>query len=98
MAGYRLSVEALKDLENIWFYGAEQWGMNRADEYSVKLDKMCEFLAENPGIGTSKEELYAGLVGHPLGSHTIYYLKLEKTILVVRILHQSMDAETQLLN
>lgn len=59
MAGYRLSVEALSDLENIWFYGAEQWGMDQADEYS---------------------------------------LKLEKTILIVRILHQSMDAETQLLN
>lgn len=98
MTNYRLSVEALSDLEKIWFHGADQWGMNRADEYSMKLEKMCEFLAENPAIGTAKENLYPSLKGHPMGSHTIYYLKQEATILIVRILHQSMDVEKHILN
>lgn len=98
MANYLLSHEAIADLQAIWLYGAEQWNIDQADRYAIKIDKMCEFLFSNPNIGKNRDQLYTGLRSNPVGSHRIYYLKQEQTILMVRILHQSMDSERYLLN
>lgn len=98
MANYLLSNNAVVDLRDIWSYGANQWDMTQADKYAIKIDKMCEFLFENPGIGKNRDEIYTGLKSHPIGSHSIYYVEQDQTILVVRILHQNMDSERHLLN
>jgi len=98
MANYELSNKALNDLHGIWFSGASRWGKKQADNYSLKIDEMCEFLFENPGLGRDKSEVFDGLKSYPVGSHSIYYVEQDSSILVVRILHQRMDYEQHLLN
>ncbi len=98
MANYLLSNDAVADLQAIWFYGANQWDITQADKYAIKIDKMCEFLLDNPGVGKNRDEIMTGLKSHSIGSHSIYYVEQKQTILVVRILHQSMDSERHLLN
>ena len=47
MANYRLREEAKVDLERIWFYGLEHWGLEAADTYhaaffdQVADDRFC---------------------------------------------------------
>ena len=47
-AGYRLSPNAQADLERIWFYGLEQWGVEAADKYYHAFLSHFEYLAEQP--------------------------------------------------
>lgn len=98
MANYTLSNEALNDLQEIWFFGASRWGIKQADNYTLKIDEMCEFIFENRGLGRDKTEVFEGLKSYPVGSHNIFYIEQGKHILVVRILHQKMDYEQHLLN
>ena len=98
MANYNLSKKGLNDLHGIWFFGAERWGVEQADNYTLKIDEMCEFLFENRGLGRDRSEIFKGLKSYPVGSHSIYYIEQGSNILVVRILHQRMDYERQLLN
>jgi toxin ParE1/3/4 len=48
MAKYRISPNARDDLERIWRYGVEHWGMELADAYHAAFFNHFEELAENP--------------------------------------------------
>ena len=98
MASYELSNQALADLQEIWRYGAERWGIKQADHYTLKINEICEFIVENRGLGRNKSEVIKGLKSYPVGSHSIFYFEQKHHIFVVRILHQRMDYERHLLN
>jgi toxin ParE1/3/4 len=52
-----------------------------------------ERISEHPLLGKSRDEIKAGYRSFHAASHIIFYRKLDEGILVVRILHQSMDVE-----
>lgn len=98
MANYEISREVEEDLRKIWLYGADRWGLKQANHYALKIDEMCEFLVDNRNIGRSRPEVIENLKSYPIGAHSIFYLDTEKTIYVVRILHQKMDVERHITN
>ena len=48
MANYKISPNARADLERIWFYGLEHWGVEAADRYYSAFFDHFEELAEQP--------------------------------------------------
>jgi len=49
-------------------------------------------LSENPDIGKSCDEIRDGYRKFPQGSHVIFYKQMgSQEILIIRILHKSMD-------
>ena len=91
MSGYVLSVKARSDLEGIWIYSAEHWGIERAERYLRELWVAIESVSENPRRGSSCDAVRAGHFKILIGSHVILYRIRHKKVAVVRILHQRMD-------
>jgi len=95
---YRISKEALIDLEKIWLYTFEIWSKEQADHYFDLLMDEIEYLSENPKSGKDYNEIRKGYFRSRVKSHFIFYkinLKNEE-IEIIRILHQQMDISSRL--
>ena len=92
MATYTLTKKAVEDLTEIWNYTFDTWSEQQADVYYKLLIKACSVVAKNPKLGKYYNEIYPNLMGKKASKHIIFYLVQEnKSIEVVRILHESMD-------
>lgn len=91
MAEFRLSARADADLGEIADYTIEAFGVDQARHYRDGLLSCFQSLAENSRIGRSAEELAPFLRRYEHRSHVVFYQSLEDGVLVVRILHGSMD-------
>jgi toxin ParE1/3/4 len=92
MPEYRLSARAAGDIAGIADYTIEQFGVNQARRYRDGLETCFSALAENPLLGRSTEELAPNLKRFEHGSHVVFYQARERGVLIVRVLHESMDA------
>ena len=95
---YKISKEALKDLENIWLYTFETWSAGQADRYYNLLLDEIEYIAENPESGKDYSHVREGYFRTQVKSHFIFYkINAQKhTVEVIRILHQRMDIDARL--
>jgi len=94
---YKISKEALNDLERIWLYTIENWSVEQADRYFSLIFNEIEFLAKSPDSRKDFSHIRKGYFRSRVKSHFIFYKKNKEEILeIIRILHQSMDIETRL--
>jgi toxin ParE1/3/4 len=94
---YLLSPAAQADLEQIWDYTHDRWGIDQAEEYLREIQRAIERAAGNPQIGRACDEIRAGYRKLATGSHTLFYrVTAESVIDVVRVLHQRMDIDRHL--
>lgn len=93
MTAFLVSRAARADLKNIAAYTQKVWGANQRRTYLKGLDFAFHFLAENPMVGSPCDYIAAALRKHRFESHTVFYERLENEILIIRILHKSMDVE-----
>jgi len=91
MTDYFLYPEARNDLEEIWLYGLENYGINQADKYIAELENRFRWLAEKPLLGKKRNEIKKDCLSYLYGSHIIFYRQKEQDIEIARVLHQSMD-------
>jgi len=89
-AEYRLAPEAERDLEAIWLYTFEEWGLEQAHRYTDELTEAFAQLAASPGIATSCDPIRKGYRRSRVGRHVIYFRLTEYGIAVVRVLHDRM--------
>ena len=87
---------AVDDLEAIWVFTVEQWGVEQAEGYLTSLFSCFEDLAENPQLGRQRDEVKASYRSFPQGRHVVFYLVVPAGIEVIDIVHQSADVETSL--
>ena len=73
MASYRISPNARDDLERIWFYGREQWGVAEADRYIKAFYERFSELAEQPFLYPAVDEIREGYRRSVCGRDSIYY-------------------------
>ncbi|MEQ1621414.1 MAG: type II toxin-antitoxin system RelE/ParE family toxin [Methylococcales bacterium] len=90
-SSYTLRQLAQIDLEEIWLYSLEEWGITQADHYIRTLLIRFSWLAENPAIGKSRDDIKPGYYCFPEGSHLIFYTLTDYGIDVIGIPHQRMD-------
>lgn len=88
---YELSQEADNDLDEIFDYTAEQFGIEQAIKYLSGFDVMFENLCSNPNLGRKRNEIRKGLRSISHISHMVFYRILEDRLRIVRILHASKD-------
>jgi len=90
------SDKAENDLAEIIDYTLNKWGAVQADEYINGLEALAQQLAERPAMGVSNILDNVELFAFPYKSHTLYYIKKDTGISMVRVLHQSMLPEKYL--
>lgn len=94
---YLLSPAAQADLEQIWDYTEDRWGIDQADTYLREIQYVIERVAANPQIGRACNEIRRGYRKLSAGSHMVFYrLTVEGVVDIVRVLHQRMDIDRHL--
>lgn len=94
---YRISKQAIADLNDIWMYTFHKWSKEQADRYYDLIIGEIEFVADNYLMGKSVEQIRKGYRVIKIKSHLIYYRKTANEMIeIVRILHQRMDVKKQL--
>ena len=88
---YRIRSLAESDLESIWLYTVEQWGVDQADTYLKSIIKRFDWIAENPLLGKQRDDVKKGYYCIPEGMHLVFYKIINKQIEIIGIPHQSMD-------
>ena len=89
---YRISQQAIEDLENIWIYTLKKWSKEQAYRYYNLIIEEIEFVADNFMIGKSAEQTRKNYRVTKVKSHLIFYRKTENNIIeITRILHERMD-------
>lgn len=93
---YRLSVKAEIDLSKLYEFGVERFGLKQAQTYLLGMHTLFQILADNTHLGRDASEFVLLLKRFSYKSHTIFYLTTAIDILIVRVLHHSMDYEKNL--
>lgn len=94
---YRISKQAVEDLNAIWVYTLHKWSKKQADRYYTLLINEIEFISENYLMGKSIEQIRENYRVTKIKSHLIFYRKVENDIIeIVRILHERMDVKKRL--
>jgi toxin ParE1/3/4 len=93
---YLLSPAAQVDLEQIWDFTHDRWGVDQAEEYLRELQRAIERAAANPLIGRACDEIRPGYRKLAAGSHVLFYRLTAEGIDVARVVHQRMDVDRHL--
>ena len=86
---YKISREALRDLENIWIFTFENWSKEQANRYVSLIIEEIEYLANYPDAGHNFGNIIEGYFRSRIKSHFNFYRKIRQAdgIEVIRILH-----------
>jgi toxin ParE1/3/4 len=94
---YRISKQAIIDLNNIWIFTFNKWSKEQADRYYALIIDEIEFISDNYLLGKSVEQTRKNYRVCKIKSHLIFYRKVDGELVeVVRILHQRMDIKKYL--
>lgn len=97
MATYKLTINAIEDLTGIWDYSVGKWSENQAEKYYNQLLEFCKSIAEKPSLGKHYPQVSEDLYGYLANLHIIFYnITGPNQILIIRILHSSMDLKSKL--
>ena len=96
MAEYRLSPAAVHDLEDIWLYTCRQWSEEQANHYIDMLTAAFTELAAAPMIASACDHIRPGYRRYNVGRPMIYFRITSYGIVLIRILHDSMEAARHL--
>ena len=92
-----VSALAEQDLESIYDYGIDSFGLAQAQKYQAKLLADFNKIAIMPAIWRDASILGAGLFRVNSGRHAIFFRKVDEGIRIVRVLNQSMDMKQHLI-
>jgi toxin ParE1/3/4 len=83
---------AEQDLERIYRFGFERFGLAQAELYAESLLNVFELLALNPMMAREHFEYAKPVRIHPHQAHLIVYKILDDVLIVVRVLshHQNL--------
>jgi toxin ParE1/3/4 len=96
MAELQLTPAALRDLEAIWQYTAKQWGAAQAEHYLDALNAAFQAIAQQPDAAPRCDHIRPGYRRQWAEQHAVYYQLRAGVVVVVRVLHQRMNAPRHL--
>lgn len=93
-SNYRISQEAILDLEHIWLYTLKKWSLAQADHYYELIIGEIEFISNNFMLGKTINLPNKNYRVVRVKSHLIFYKRDENQIVeIVRVLHQRMNVK-----
>jgi toxin ParE1/3/4 len=96
MAEYRLTPAAERDVEAIWKYTAQQWGVMQADRCIDFLTAAFDVLSQSPKTAPACDHIRSGFRRQSVERHMIYFRTTPYGIVPVPALHDSMDTQRHL--
>ena len=94
---YRISKQALEDIDKIWLYTLENWSLNQANHYYRLIYQEIEFIVEDFESGRDIGKIKPGYRQTKVKSHLIIYKLADDNVTeIVRVLHQMMDIPNRL--
>lgn len=91
MAKSKLTLDAERDLIDVYLFGIEHFGHAQAARYAETINAKIPAAADNPSFGAEDNFVRNGLRRYECVSHAIYYKPTVSGILVLRILHGGLD-------
>ena len=91
-----LTERALADLREIEGHSVQQWGRQVAHRYLDDLQSGLDRIRENPEILRLDQEFAEGLYFYRVVKHILVCDLHESQIVVVAVIHTSMDLQTRL--
>jgi len=91
---FEISEQAARDLEDIFDYTEEEFGLEKAITYVSSFDVLFQELSENPKMGRERNQIKKDLRSLLRGNHIIFYRIINLNVRIVRILHGSRDLPT----
>ena len=93
---FKLSPEACQDIQQIWAYIRAD-SIKAARRVRLQILDACRRIAENPGIGHSREDLTDKPVRFwPVASYLIIYNPAPRPVEIVRVVHGARDVPSLL--
>lgn len=93
---YKILPKARDDLEEIWLYGVQHWGLARAESYLEGLEQSFQLIAKNPELFRGRHEFSPPVRIHHYKKHLLVYDIADKSVLILRVLHKRMEIEQKL--
>lgn len=88
---FRASARA--DLDQIYLWTAEKFGLAQAEDYVSGLVRMAEDASSEPLSWRDAGHIRSGLLRTGFQSHVLYAVQTPAAFEVIRILHGGMDAD-----
>ena len=98
MVDYRVSKAAQKDIREIGLYTQREWGAAQRRKYLSSMEQQFDNIAQSPFLAAEYKEFMPPVRILPHKKHLIVYLVEDGGVLIIRILHASMDIPAQLSN
>ncbi len=92
----RISGPAKLDLGRIGEYTRRAWGAAQKRKYLGQIKDGFKAVRDTPGIGTRRDDIRKGLRVHPVQKHVVVYRETKSELVIVCVLHQSMNPELHL--
>lgn len=83
------------DLQNIWRFTLQHWGLNQANQYIADLEQAIIAISENPQVGLAIDFVRPGYRKTIARHHLIIYRLNDISVEVARVLSQKMDISKQ---
>ncbi|MDP6567161.1 MAG: type II toxin-antitoxin system RelE/ParE family toxin [Alphaproteobacteria bacterium] len=96
MPGFRVSKKARADIVDIGLYTQRRWGREQRRKYLSGLETGFARLADNPNLAAERTEFDPPVRIHRHERHLIVYRAKGDGILIIRVLHESMDIAARL--
>lgn len=93
---YLVKPEAERDLKEIGRYTRRTWGKEQAQKYLHAIHEKILTLVDNPKLGVMRDEVAMGYRSTHTAHHHIFYRVERETVVIIRVLHQSMDIQRHL--
>jgi len=90
-AAYKLTRKADEDLGEIWDYTEMAWGVEQAEKYLRSIEACLIELAWGKKHGHVRQDIREGRFSYNVGKHVVIYRIDNEGIIVLRVLHGSMD-------
>ena len=83
--------EALADIESIWDYTSDRWGLEQAWAYDRRLEQRILGIATGRIASQSADRIAPTLRRAIAERHVVFFREDNKQFAVVRVLHERMD-------
>ncbi|CDH23223.1 type II toxin-antitoxin system RelE/ParE family toxin [Xenorhabdus bovienii] len=71
---FSLKPKAEQDLEAIFEYSYQEFGLEKAEQYIEHIDWAFHTLSDFPSLARSYNHIRSGLKGFPIASHIIFFV------------------------
>lgn len=95
MKTYHLTRKAFQDLSEIWNYTFDNWSEEQANKYySILIAGIINIASDKAYSSKPYFQISNNLWGYRVQHHIIFYQIENNDVLVIRILHSSMDLKS----